>query len=155
MKTKIVVLGCLFATFISSTSQAFVTKFMTSPSHPYADDSSVIVSWKTDHSLRSGYHYTGELSVTDDAHYQCRGAGVGSEGSAFASSTKRARKGSVMGLSFNSFSSPNLLGETDEGYLEWCPGNAIVIISETKNGEPSSPGGKNVGIGSFRFYSKP
>lgn len=155
MKIKMIGLVCLFVFAIPSTSQAFVIKFMTSPSHPYIDNSSIVISWKTDHNLRSDYHYTGEISVTDETHYKCRGSGLGGEGSAFASSTARVRKGSIMRLSFNSFSSQNLLGESNEGYLEWCPGNATIMISETKNGEPAAPGGKSVGIGNFRFYSKP
>jgi len=156
MKLKIAGSFVMFFVLIfPSISQGFVTSFKTSPKHPYVDESTITVSWKTEHNLKPGYHYTGAVSVTDDTHYECRGAGIRGEGEAYASSKRHAPKGSIMRLSFNSFSSPGLLGKEDEGYLEWCPGKASVTIYETKNGEPIAPGGNIVGIGNFRFYSKP
>jgi hypothetical protein len=143
------------ALILPVSAQAFVTSFKTSPKHPYVDESMITISWKTDRNLKAGYHYTGSISVTDETHYKCRGAGVGGSGEAFASSKKNVHKGSIMRLSFDSFSSPDLLGQENEGYLEWCPGKATVTIYETKNGEPIAPGGEIVGIGSFRFYTKP
>ncbi len=140
MKTRnlaVVVLSMAFLG-IPATTQAFVSKFKVSPSHPYVDDSDVTVSWTADRNLRAGTHYEGNL--VDEPGFACA--------SFVTVDSKRVpKKGKVMRLTFSSFN------DLINGGPEWCDGKATVAVNVVKNG--TNKGNTFVGIVGFRFIRKP
>ena len=144
MKSKMIgAFVCLCALVLPGSAQAFITKFTISHKHPYVDESEVVVTWRADRTLKSGYHYEGWLLDPQGE----RGCAT----SVRAKTSRHIKKAHNVSLTFNSLNDHT---QGPEGYYEWCDGKATFTISVVKNGAEEGSG-TIIGGSSFRFYKKP
>ncbi|MTD44147.1 hypothetical protein GKE82_07495 [Conexibacter sp. W3-3-2] len=111
-------------------------KLKVTPKTPIVDDA-ITVSFKTDRTLKKGYHYSVAL--------------IGRSGSNCSSfvvkdSQRKPKKGKSMSFSLSPFD--DKLAEAPE----WCQGKASITVSIDKDGTNK---GNIVGITEIRFVAKP
>lgn len=109
-----------------------------SPSKPIVDDS-ITVRFKTDRTLKPGYHY--EAALFGARGFEC---------SYLVSKASRRRPAKGRTMSFVLHPHDDDLHEA----FEWCLGKASVSIFMARSDRPNDPG-VHLGTVHFRFFGKP
>lgn len=135
MRRTTAIVVAAFAAAVPAVADAKV-KLKVSPKTPIVDDR-IAVSFKTDRTLKKGYHYSVAL--------------IGRSGSNCSSfvvkdSKRKPKKGKSMSFSLSPFD--DKLAEAPE----WCQGKASITVSIDKDGTNK---GNIVGITEIRFVAKP
>lgn len=130
--TSVLVAGLIAA---SPASAAPWVDVKTSPKNPIVDDSSIVVSWKTNRALKAGQSY--EVTIMGASGRGC--ASFVTQGS-----KRRPTKGKRMSIRLSSYD------DIVHGGREWCQGKASVTVKVRKG-----KGGGIIGMSDIRFRSKP
>lgn len=130
-----VVLVLLAVLAVPGTALASV-KLKVSPKRPIVDDS-ITVSFRTDRTLKPGYHYS--IALIGPSGYGCAGF-------VHKDSRRRPKKGKPMSFDLSSYD--DVLNSSDE----WCQGKASIMVSIKKD---SGGAGNAIGITEIRFVAKP